>query len=78
MSTSETIDDGGPAFPALLPGGNYCTTGLSKLDWFAGQALVMLADPNVRCADKDVAETCYRMATAMLNAREAIQARGAK
>jgi hypothetical protein len=38
-STSEKIDDGGSAFPAMLPGGNYCTPGLSLRDYFAGQAL---------------------------------------
>ena len=38
-STSEQIDDGGSAFPSMLPGCNYCTTGMGLRDWFAGQAL---------------------------------------
>ena len=70
-STSETIDDGGSAFPAMLPGGNYCTTGMSLRDWFAGQALAgLLADSNILGTDKWFAEAVYRYADAMLNARE--------
>ena len=68
MSESETIDDGGPAFPAMLPGGNYCTPGMSLRDWFAGQALAGLL------ASGDWDETpipdAYVFAQAMLEQRE--------
>lgn len=36
---SEEPNDGGPAFPETRPGGYGTTTGLTKREWFAGQAL---------------------------------------
>lgn len=79
-SISETISDGGPAFPSLLPGGTYCLPGLSMLDYFAGQAMqgLLTADTQSAMTCQKIASIAYKQAIAMLNAREAIQARGAK
>ncbi|MCL2556888.1 MAG: hypothetical protein FWE09_00250 [Treponema sp.] len=64
--------DGGPAFPVIESFGteSVCThPGMELRDWFAGQALAgMMARPNL-CGE-DVHD-CYRIADAMLAAREA-------
>ena len=69
---NEEPNDGGSAFPAMLPGGNYCTPGMTLRDWFAGQALLMI--PHHGCgADldvEDVAHAAYQFSDAMLAARE--------
>ena len=73
---SEEPNDGGPAFPAMLPGGNYCTPGMSLRDWFAGQALIgAYAAWMAECRDANIssanmATECYLIADAMLAARE--------
>jgi hypothetical protein len=69
------INDGGPAFPCqpLDAQGNPCNAaqdGMSLRDWFAGQFLTTVeimgaADPN------EISSACYKMADAMLAAREA-------
>ena len=65
---SEEPNDGGPAFPAMTPGG-YCTPGMSLRDWFAGQALAgMLANEHLYC--QPAADDAYKFADAMLAARE--------
>ena len=82
-SISETIDDGGPAMP-IVETDPRCGTriyyGLSMLDYFAGQALCGLtANPEFRgMTQEECAASAYEAAICMLNAREAIQARGAK
>lgn len=72
----EEPSDGGSAFPAMLPGGNYCTPGMSLRDYMAAQAMTgayaaWMAD----CRDANVsshsmAQECYLIADAMLAARE--------
>ena len=39
-------------------------------DWFAGKALTMLADPDFSASPEDTAKLVYRIADAMLKARE--------
>lgn len=78
-------NDGGPAFPVAdthHPDGQiqYGTNGMSIRAWFAGKALVgVLAslgplkhDPKLSQSDLDklVAESCVRIADAMLRALE--------
>jgi hypothetical protein len=72
-------NDGGPAFPVptdMSAGEAFylATSGMSLRDWFAGQALIGI------CAHRDtwglpdvptVARQAYRLADAMLEAREA-------
>ena len=68
---TEQIDDGGSAFPAMLPGGNYCTPGMSLRDWFAGQALAsLLADTNTSGTVDAFAKASYTYADAMLEERD--------
>jgi len=72
-STNQNIDDGGSAFPAMLPGGNYCTTGMSLRDWFAGQAMAAFCTHEALSEAwtiREAAVECYLLADAMLNARE--------
>lgn len=66
-------DDGGPAFP--LETSEIKHMGMSLRDWFAGRALVVLAEaPTERhatgsCAGvNDIAEYAYRLADAMIRA----------
>ena len=77
----EQIDDGGPAFPAMLPVGNYCTPGMSLCDWFAGQAIGPLIHLMQKGLLKDaelpdgtmgqiVASQAYGIANDMLAERE--------
>lgn len=76
------INDGGPAFPALEAG---CTRsdayGMTLRDWFAGHAMqgMLLCEPpnpvpkgceNMTIAEY-IAQRAYKMADAMLKAREA-------
>lgn len=58
------IKDGGPAFPT----GTFADEGMSLRDWFAGQALAS-GQCEGDCPDS-LAELCYRIADAMLKARE--------
>jgi len=70
MSHEEPNDDG-PAFPAMTPGGNYCTPGMSLRDYLAGQAMVaILADPAAFGAPFVFADAAYAYADAMLAARD--------
>ena len=71
---SEENDDGGNAFPAMLPGGNYCTPGMTLKDWFAGMALSgMMSQFDIvdSTGESDIARECYMQADAMLKHREA-------
>ena len=69
---TDSINDGGPAFPDGLPGGS---SGASLRDAFAWQALAGFSrDRNFKCltdgeAD-ELAARVYRIADAMLRARE--------
>ncbi len=78
------INDGGPAFPepiSLGPSGEWVTSfcGMSKRDWFAGQALTSIRltmDPvtiktkEIREASEVIATMAYSVADAMLKAME--------
>ena len=66
---AEPIDNGGNAFPAMLPGGNYCTTGMSLLDYFAGQAVAGMLALEHMYADA-AAMDAYKIAQAMLKERK--------
>jgi hypothetical protein len=65
---SDEHNDGGPAFPAMTPGG-YCTPGMSLRDWFAGQALQgLIAQCNM---PNDIyARMSYSIADQMLRLRD--------
>ncbi len=78
-------NDGGPAFPRVLPTGEFTPdeclliiqehAGMSLRDWFAGQALVIITSyPAARSTEAlenaDVARWAYQIADAMLKARE--------
>ena len=67
-----TPNNGGPAFPSVARDGNWqphCD-GMSLRDWFAGQFLATVEIMGMADAN-EVARTCYKMADAMLAAREA-------
>jgi len=60
---------GGPAFPTS--NGGSPDDGMTLRDYFAGQAIIAYhADGNFS-ASEDVANWCYKIADAMLEAREA-------
>jgi hypothetical protein len=71
---SGTINDGGPAFPAVgvPPWADQKSEKLERLrDWFAGQALAgLIADPSRDGSADDRARYAYAYADAMLRARE--------
>lgn len=59
------------AFPAMLPGGNYCTPGMTLRDWFAGQTVSgMLACGERSGSYRDYADDAYKFADAILAARD--------
>jgi len=72
-----TQSDGGPAFPTVSASVHMPHHGMSLRDWFAGMAITMVGD---RCGSDPLlageqppdkyARQCYRMADAMLAARE--------
>lgn len=79
---SGPIQDGGPAFPVVVPEirgpdgegirEGWQEPGMSLRDWFAGQAMVgLLANPNYGAPDpfRD-AKTAFQEADAMLDARK--------
>jgi len=77
---SEQIKDGGPAFPSHGSMGEITGEGMNLRDYFAAKAfpavLAAYVEANGRCIGTDhVAYNCaahaYRMADAMLAAREA-------
>lgn len=70
------ISNGGPAFPAVIRGvdengAKYIieSAGMSLRDWFAGQALALMADGTYNGTPENTAETCYRVADAMIAKR---------
>jgi hypothetical protein len=65
-----TINDGGPAFPRH---GYNSNDGMTLRDWFAGQALQGLlacGEAHDEHTDSVTAGAAYKMADAMLKARE--------
>lgn len=59
-------NDGGPAFPTE---GFVKHKGMTLRDWFAGQYLVAFAGTSYDMTSEEVAQSCYRMADAMLEER---------
>lgn len=78
MSESETIDDGGPAFPTY--GSATQIPGMSILDWFAGQSITGIHGTYTDFEwppeewHIEAAKCAYKTAIAMLNERERISA----
>jgi hypothetical protein len=71
---SDEINDGGPAFPNNDAHG-CAYSGMTLLDWFAGQALMgFCSHPNSGLWTKDeVAMDSYSYADAMIKARKEVQ-----
>jgi hypothetical protein len=67
---SAPINDGGPAFPVSLPGwGDNGASGMTRRDYFAGQALAGMGAliKQIRPGDEEVvAIAAYAMADAMI------------
>lgn len=69
---ADNIDDGGAAFPVVLPNNyEFGHDGMSLRDWFAGQAL---ANPRTHAmansnTTEDIAMWAYGVADAMLAER---------
>ena len=61
-----------PAFPAQALGGLGYTTGMTLRDYFAAQAMTGLLTAEIvgEYSNEHVAEIAYRIADAMLKARE--------
>lgn len=75
---NENINDGGPAFPFSEDHGDgspyYVHSGMALRDWFAGQALAgMKASETAESfyRNEQIGETAYKIADAMLKARNA-------
>lgn len=75
MGEEMTKDAGGPAFPGEVYSGTANGvkqfephSGMTLLDWFAGQALLgLLSNPRTKHVIADeVSKNCYGMAKAML------------
>ena len=71
MSGRTDGSNGGPAFPRTDVFGSGEQDGMSLRDYFAGQALAgICADSNLDMTKDNIAEWSYRMADAMIEARE--------
>ena len=68
MSDNKT-NDGGPAFPAEHANTNESRNGMTLRDWFAGQALAILADHTYQNTPANSAIYAYAVADAMLAVR---------
>jgi hypothetical protein len=67
----DEIKNGGPVFPVHAEVMSDCF-GLSARDWFAGQALIAIfAVPDAYGSPQGMAAAAYKIADAMLAAREA-------
>ncbi|WP_197031567.1 hypothetical protein [Mesorhizobium ciceri] len=66
------MSDGGSVFPQLLKAGDHAISegGMSLRDWFAGQALIEIANVHIAHSpdtfEAEKARRCYAMADAML------------
>ena len=70
-----TTNNGGPAFPGTQYASGISPTGhaegMTLRDYFAAKAMQgMLADSEVVASQEQLAEASYKMADAMLRARE--------
>ena len=72
-ATTQYGNDGGPAFPGNPSKDIYTHLGMSLRDYFAAKAMPWVASDLPVCEDfsKQVAEFSYKMADAMLKARQA-------
>ena len=84
MSTQQTLNNGGPAFPRRKhhahrnPDGSVIRghgghPGMSLRDWFAGQALgALLSEEGYASLEwpKNIATDAYKIASAMISERE--------
>lgn len=71
-----TIDTGGPAFPVTAeqsPSGAFPDSGMTLLDWFAGQAMCLkFGREGTNASVEYMSAYCYQMALAMLAERKRI------
>ena len=68
---SNQINDAGPAFPSDF---QLYSTGMTLRDYFAAAALngfIASVQPGQIWSCEEIAVTCYRMADAMIKAKEA-------
>jgi hypothetical protein len=68
-----TTNTGGPAFPGLHPSKecHFQDSGMSLRDYFAAKAIIAYHADGEFSSCEDAANWCYRLADAMLKAREA-------
>jgi len=70
---TETLHNGGPAFPILKTDRHDTWPGMTMRDWFAGQALAIVhrrfGEGSMPCLE-DIAMQAYFIADAMLNERD--------
>ena len=67
---TKAIDDGGPAFPKPDCNEAHYQSGMSLLDYFAGQALANSAICHSQCLAENNGRVAYQAAITMLNERE--------
>jgi hypothetical protein len=70
------MNTGGPAYPtsnygAIVPISTGYSEGMSLRDYFAAKAIIAYHADGEFSSCEDVANWCYRLADAMLRAREA-------
>jgi len=67
-----TTNTGGPAFPGLHPSKecHFQDSGMTLRDYFAAKAIIAYHADGTFSSCEDVANWCYRLADAMLKARE--------
>lgn len=78
---TQHINTGGPAFPMVhgtangdgTYSENQVTGGMSLRDWFAGKAMQGLLASSVKGSEDQFAEYSYKVADAMLRAREGVK-----
>ena len=70
---SDTINNGGPAFPAPAGVAHITEQGMTLRDYFAAKAMQGMCSSDSHCVDgwahSDIAVQAYQMADAMLRAR---------
>lgn len=72
MANNGRLNDWGPAFP-VTTGNDVYAQGMSKRDWYAGQALAGLMASGCfkeGWMPEDIAEQAFAVAAAMMEARD--------
>lgn len=72
MANDGRVNDGGPAFP-VTAGNDVYAQGITRRDWFAGQALVgLMASGCLKegWSTSDIAEQAFIAGDAMMEARD--------